>query len=186
MSAGVICAGLFLLSELFIFGTLLIYIGQKTFPYGIFALAILGIFAVLFLYPVSVSAKILGFRKIEYEKLRAQKVKDIFANARQIFIYHKIDFLINALSTTAHKLKRVMIVNRLIEATPRILLELIALLMLLAAALLLMEDGKVDASAAEVFVLVVAVMSRLLPSSARLITFFNTIRFNLGSLEFYL
>ena len=45
---------------------------------------------------------------------------------------------------------------------------------------ILMEDGKVDVGH---FVLVVAVMSRLLPSSARLITFFNTIRFNLGSLE---
>ena len=131
MSSGVICAGLFLLSELFIFGTLLIYVGQKTFPYGIFALAILGIFAVLFLYPVSIFAKSLDLEKLNMKNF-VHKVKDIFTIVRQIFIYQKIDFLISALSTTAHKLKRVMIANRLIEATP-ILLELIALLMLLGA-----------------------------------------------------
>ena len=89
----------------------------------------------------------------------------------------------HALSTPARKLRIVMIVNRLIESTPRILLELVALLMLLAVALLLMRDGSVDASAAEIFVLVVAVIARLLPSSARIVTLFNTIRFNLGSME---
>ena len=75
VGSGVICAGLFLLSEVIIFITLVSYIGLRTFPYGVYAVAVLAIFAASFLYPLSVSAKKLGFKKIEFEKTSSSKSK---------------------------------------------------------------------------------------------------------------